>query len=687
MPSLSTYRKKRDFTKTPEPRGRKAAKRGAMFVVQKHAARTLHYDFRLELDGVLVSWAVPRGPSLDPKVKRLAQQTEDHPLEYGSFEGTIPKGEYGGGTVMLWDRGIWIPEGDPREQYEKGVLTFRLEGERLHGKWHLVRTGLAKGKGWLLFKAKDDASSSDGDELLAKADTSVATHRTMEEIARDSEAESASFIEPELASPAEAVPEGDDWLHEVKFDGYRLLVSLRAGDVEIRTRDGRDWTARLPELAAAIAELGAASATLDGELVALDERGVSDFRALQRSLDEGAPARRVYVAFDLLELDGEDLRELPLHERKERLRDLLGAEPGPSGSEPHVGAVHGLLAFSEHVLGRGSAFFDAACKRGLDGVVSKRADSPYRSGRSRDWLYVDCAPPELTSPDRVLFPEMGATKRDLYDYYTSVAGAMLPHVVDRPLMLLRCPEGRNKPCFFQKHPGLGLPRALRVVRIAEKSGEDDYVVIDDAAGLAAIVQLGTLEIHTWGSRVSALETPDLVVFDLDPDPDLPWSAVAGAAKLLRRTLERAGLECFVKTTGGKGLHVVLPIAPELGWDEIRRFSGELAQAVAASDPERYVATMAKSKRKSKVFVDWLRNGRGATFIAPYSTRARPGAPIAMPIDWDEIDRVRSDTFTLDGASARLRARKDPWAGLPRLRQRLPRSLLRAGRREIEEFLR
>jgi bifunctional non-homologous end joining protein LigD len=796
MPTLEKYRKMRDFERTSEPRGGKA-KRGASkkietlsYVVQRHDARRLHYDFRLELDGVLLSWAVPKGPSLDPHDKRLAVETEPHPLEYGEFEGTIAEGEYGAGTVMLWDRGTWEPEGDPRKDYERGRLSFRLHGQKLKGSWHLVRTGAGdrggngKKSSWLLMKSRDEfAREGSGTPDDAPARPRKATQRPQ-------------APEPELATLVSEAPTGDDWVHELKFDGYRLRVTLHAGEVTLETRNGNDWTARMPTLAAALARLDAEAAVLDGELVALDERGIADFQRLQNSLSDGESAGHVYYAFDLLHLNGRDLRTAPLTERKRALAELLQGLPKDLAS---------TLRFSDHVVGRGPEFLRQACELGVEGIVSKRASAPYRPGRGRDWLKVKCtkrqefvivgytepsgsrshlgalllavkgedgfvyrgrvgtgftdaslaalekalaplavreppvvnaprgasvrgvhwvkpklvgevaftglttdgllrhptfqglredkrpdevhaeAPAEaepiaadypLTNPDKVLYPAQRITKHDLFDYYALVAERMLPHVQNRPLTLVRCPNGFDKPCFFQKHPGAGLPEGVRSVPIREKEGKAPYSVIDDARGLFGLVQLGALEIHTWGSRADDPEHPDIVVFDLDPDPSVPFTEVMLAARELRSLFESAKLECFVKTAGGKGLHVCVPIAPELDWEQVKDFSRRVAEAMVQRSPARYLATATKSKRRGKIFIDYLRNARGATFVAPYSTRARDGAPVAIPLAWDELTpKLRPDQWNVRNLRQRLEdQRGDPFAPLATHTQSL-RSLL------------
>ena len=834
--SLAKYRQMRDFEKTREPAGKSRRKAGNSYVIQKHEASHLHYDFRLELDGVLLSWAVPKGPTLDPGVKRMAIQTEDHPLEYGGFEGTIPEGEYGGGTVMVWDRGTWEPDGDARQAYEKGHLAFQLHGQKLTGGWHLVRTQRPgqKQNSWLLFKAKDEAAKPGDDTLLEKKAKSALTGRDLKAIAKGAPAKTnlkkpavtaakisdkkskapagkraalPPKLEPELATLVDVTPEGDNFIHEVKFDGYRVIARLDDGEVTLFTRSGEDWTARMPDLQAAVGKLKAKSALLDGEFVALDEHGLSDFQLLQNSFSGKSQAPLAYYAFDLLYLDGADLRELPLLERKAQLKALLGRLP----------KTEGTLRYSDHTQGNGARFFAEAAKLGLEGVVSKRADSPYRSGRGKDWqkskrlarqefvivgfsepaggrshlgalllgvrrgkqivysgrvgtgfsdrslkdLYARLAPLEiatpklenaprgaeirgvhwvtpslvaevaytaithdgllrhpifkglredkpakdvvleqpravasrtprkkressstpaageskttLSHPDKVLYPELGLTKRELAEYYELVSDVMLPQVIHRPLTLLRCPEGRQKQCFFQKHPGERLAEGLVRVQVPSSDGSAEYAAIADARGLPALVQMGVLEVHLWGALARDAEHPDRLVFDLDPAPELDFKATIAGAHALRALLEELGLQSWVKTTGGKGLHVTVPIIPQAGWEEVKDFCRAVAEELTRRDPERYLATMSKAKRKGKIFVDYLRNGRGATFIAPYSPRAREGALIAMPVEWDDLTpKFKPEIFNVRSAEKYLSKRKtDPFASLEKAKQKLP----------------
>lgn len=859
---LETYRQKRDFSRTAEPRGRKAGKAGHSFVVQKHAARRLHYDFRLELDGVLLSWAVPKGPSLDPKVKRLAMQTEDHPIEYGGFEGVIPKGEYGGGTVLVWDQGTWQATGDAAAMYRKGHLEFELKGEKLTGGFHLVRTGPSTERRWLLMKRMDAAAQPGSDSAVVEQHpNSVTSGRDLNQVAENPDhvwtskdvsqktkaarraglpagslesvagakpAKVPDFIDPELATLAPEAPAGDDWLHEIKLDGYRILARVEGPKVRLSSRRGHDWTARLPSIASALGALGLGAALLDGEVVVLGASGVSDFQKLQNSMEAGKDADCVYFAFDAPFLAGHDLRKLPLTRRKELLQLALGG-----GGE--------RVRFGDHVQGGGGAFFAKACEHRLEGIVCKRASSPYVSGRGRAWLKVKCLsrqefvvggfsepagsrqhlgalllgvreegelryagkvgtgftqaslgelarrlapleraeapfanPPrgaesrgvhwveprlvaevsftertadgmirhasfhglredkavadvheehaeaeparkvskravkkvsatrgeakavskkaarskavakapelsldlsrfELTHPERVLYPDQGLTKRDLVLYYARVARWMLPHVSERPLMLVRCPEGAEKQCFHQKHPSRGMPKAVTTVEVQQKKGPEQHLMIRDVEGLLGLVQMGALEIHTWGCHADAVELPDQLVFDLDPDEGLPWLRVVEAARTLRERLERAGLTGFLKTTGGKGLHIVTPLVPHADWETAKQFSKALVEAMVKEEPAKYLAVMTKAKRANKIFLDYLRNGYGATAVCAFSSRARAGAPVSVPIEWDELDSdVRSASFDVKNIDQRLRSlKRDPWADFDDARVPLP----------------
>lgn len=823
---LEEYRKKRRFTRTPEPAGGSESADGSTFVVQQHDARRMHWDLRLEHGGVLWSWAVPKGPSLDPRERRLAVRTEDHPVEYATFEGTIPEGEYGAGTVLLWDRGTYRPLGDADEMLADGHLRFELEGAKLHGRFHLVRT--RSGDDWLLIKSKDEhAAPGHGDALVREAARSVASGRTLEEIAADpdrvwraGEASGApdparltgarerampSRLGAELATLVDRPPEGDDWLHEIKLDGYRVLARLRDGRVTLLTRKGHDWTDRLGPIARVLSELPVRAAWLDGEVVVLDREGRSDFGALQSAIGgRDEPLR--YVVFDLLYLDGWDLTGAPLIERKEALRGLL----------ERTGALAGRLRFSDHVRGRGEELLRQACALGLEGIVSKHARRPYVPRRTKDWRKVKClgreeavvcgftdpggtrgelgalllcqredgalryvgkvgtgfdgrtlrdlrarlAPLEiaepafqgaprrtgargvhwvrpelvvevsfaartedgklrhssylgiredqtardvrperplqterrrpkkgasvavagvrLSNPDRVYYPDLGLTKLELCEYYEAAAGRMVPHVAGRPLTMVRCPEGIEQPCFYAQRAFEGMPPAIRPVRVRRREGAEVHTAVRDVRGLVSLVQMGVLEIHTWCSRVDRLEQPDQLVFDLDPGPGVPWEGVVEGALAVRERLEALGLVAFVKTTGGKGLHVVTPITRRLAWDDTKAFAHALARDLVRRDPRRYTAVLAKSRRRGKIFVDYLRNTRGATAICAYSTRAERGAPVSTPVSWGELARgVRSNAFGVRDMAERLRA-PDPWAGFSSAR----RALTKAMRREL-----
>jgi bifunctional non-homologous end joining protein LigD len=817
MGGLRDYRRKRDFTKTEEPAGTtgrrsRVSVRGGAYCIHKHAASRLHYDLRLELDGVLKSWAVPKGPSRDPSVKRLAVEVEDHPLEYGDFEGTIPKAQYGGGTVMLWDAGTWEPVGDASDGLKKGELKFRLDGQRLQGGWVLVRTGGPQRddeRQWLLIKERDDDARPGEPDPWSDEDRSVKGGRTMQEIAagklpRATAAETRSgpgrarsaahrrasrapaTVGASLATLVDRPPREDgDWVHEIKYDGYRILARVDDGDVRLVTRNGQDWTAYFPAVAAELARLPVAAAWLDGEVVVFDRHGVSDFGALQRVLKEGRREEATYIAFDLLYEDGEDLRERPLLERKRRLQRLLGRRRGGERA----------VRYGDHIEGAGDDVLDEACRRQLEGVVSKRAEGRYAGRRTRSWLKAKCGrrqefvvggftdpggsrrgfgallvgvreadaslryagrvgagfddttlerlatrlrtmerhtppfadppsgaqargvhwtsprlvvevafaewtgdgrlrqpvfkglredkPPSavvreggsagtqtvlgvvITHPDRPVFADAGLTKLDVAEYYAEVAERMLPHLEGRPLTVIRCPDGVVAGCFYQKHVTPSVPRGVSRVRVRGTGGKEDvtYPVVDSAKTLIAMVQNGAVEFHVWGSRTGAIESPDLVVFDLDPGPDVEWRRVREAAKALREQLARHDLESFVKTSGGKGLHVVVPFAARSRWPAVASFTREVAEALVDLAPERYTATMSKAKRQGKVFIDHFRNGRGATSAAPYSLRARPGAPVALPVSWGELGRTAGGgAWTAERVLRRLRSgQADPWA--------------------------
>jgi bifunctional non-homologous end joining protein LigD len=820
---LKAYRDKRDFNETPEPKPRIGKGKGSQFVVQKHDARRLHFDLRLELDGVLKSWAVTRGPSLVAGEKRLAVETEDHPMDYLDWEGVIPKGEYGGGTMIVWDRGTWTPEADPHKGLAKGHLDFTLSGSRLKGRWHLVRMEKKRGEKknpWLLIKAKDDyARGADEPEITAEEMTSFLSGRTNEELAsagtvRADHAARAKiakaplpdpsrlkgakkgilpvFVEPSLALAADVPPKGSRWVHEIKHNGYRIEARIDGGKVTLLTRKGLDWTPRFRPVEQALKTLATGSALLDGEIVVQDESGISTFAGLQADLKSGRKDRLAYFVFDLLYIEGVDLRGATLEQRKDLLKALLETLPPAT-----------IVQYSDHMAEDGEIVLAHACRMGLEGIISKRIDLPYSSGRGEHWLKSKCvlsqefvvvgyvpstavsksigslvlgyydkgrlvhagragtgfsqeraaelydeleairadrpefatplaalsekgvkwvspllvaeveyrgrtndgllfqaafkglredrspeevvleqAPSQipakparliasyrLTHPERILWEEEGVTKQGLAEFYADIADWILPHIKGRVLSLMRCPSGLAKPCFFAKHAWQGVSAAIRRIDVGE--GEP-MLAIEDLEGLIALVQAGVLEIHPWGSRVERLDEPDRIIFDLDPGEDVAWSGVIAAAQEIRTRLEAAGLQSFVKTTGGKGLHVVAPIVPSVDWSKAKAFTQALAESMAGDSPGRYVAKMTKSLRQGRIFIDYIRNGRGATAVAAYSTRARPHAPVSAPLAWDELsDAIRPDHFTVDNLRQRLDfMSRDPWTDFFTLKQKL-----------------
>lgn len=877
--SLHDYARKRDFGATPEPQGatrRRGSKRQPIFVVQLHHASRRHYDFRLEADGVLKSWAVPKGPSLRAGDKRLAVEVEDHPLDYAGFEGDIPEGHYGAGHVDIFDQGTWTTDGEPLAAIARGSLDFELHGDKLKGAWKLVRTGKpARQPQWLLIKRSDDhAADVEADDLVgtpsrtgrprgearapiaaksakaAKAAEGTAAtggHSKARAAARKSapsrksprrEAawrERALALEgardrphpsgfaAELCTLREAPPSGDAWLHEIKWDGYRLLADLVDGQAKLRSRNDLDWTARVPAIARAVEALPVSDAHLDGELVVLDDRGHSDFSALQRVLEGSSRQPLRYVVFDLPGVAGVDLSGTALVERKRLLRELLGSTPG-------------VLAYSDHVVGHGAEVFAASGKAGFEGIISKRVDARYRGGRGQDWIKVkhedgdefvvvgytapkgarghfgslllarpgqdglryvgrvgsgfgdamlrdlfkrmrpletagptvelpahvplrprnvqwlqprlvvevafrgwakegllrqasfrglredkgmadlepekpaaskakaparakagkgaaeaktapartrakaarkggsaDGADVVITHPDRVVYPADGMTKGDVAAYYRAIAPWLLRDIAGRPLSLVRCPDGATGQCFFQKHHGAGFGEAVHALPLRQKSGIEDYVWIDDTTGLLQLVQMNVLEFHPWGATVEDPERADRLVFDLDPGEGVSWKAVCDGAREVRGRLREAGLESFLRMSGGKGLHVVVPLAPAVPWEQARDFCEAFARAMEAHAPERWLANARKAQRTGRIFLDWLRNTRGATSVASWSLRAREHATVAMPLRWEELGKFdRPGAFSPDKALQRAsRLRKDPWDGIDRLRQSLP----------------
>lgn len=801
---LDIYNTKRDFNATPEPRGKVARSRKSRlrFLVQKHAARRLHYDLRLEWGGVLLSWAVTKGPSVNPGDKRLAVRTEDHPLAYGDFEGVIPSG-YGAGTVMLWDTGTWQPLTDPDEGLANGKLEFRILGKRMQGDWVLVRMRSKKPEtreNWLLIKESDSFSETEASPLIEAHVNSVTTGRTMSEIAggrtaaKSGKAKSRAskkrlanppFQPPQLATLVENAPDGDAWLNEAKYDGYRALVSLGASGCRIFTRSGLDWTEQFAALRTGLDEIDCRNALIDGEIVAANTSGHISFSALQDALK--SRGELAYFAFDLLVLDGKKLATLPLIERKQLLQTLL--EPLPKRSSIH---------FSPHIVGNGPRVLEQMCASGQEGVVSKRTDAPYRGKRTRTWLKAKCtrrqefvvggysrsntagrefaslllgsyesgekhgklryrgrvgtgfsdadlasiaaqlkplvrsgspfhsvpspiarsaawceprlvaevdfteltddgyvrhgvflglrkdkeargihlelpehtpggiaprgnAPTRKTStkqaanenikriagivithPERQVFPDARLSKLQLAGYYAHIAPLLLPLLKDRPVSLLRCPGGQQQKCFFQKHAGSGFPEQVKRIEITE-SGDNSaqYMYFTNVAGIIAAIQMGTIEFHLWGARNDRLERPDRLVFDLDPGAGIGFARVKQAAVFVRQQLHRLGLESTAMLTGGKGIHVIVALKRTASWETVGAFSKTFATILATRQPDRFVASMSKSKRAGRIFIDWLRNERGATAVAPYSVRARAGAPVAVPVAWDELSNIRA----------------------------------------------
>jgi bifunctional non-homologous end joining protein LigD len=838
---LADYARKRDFARTPEPAPTPGAAAAGQFVVQRHAARRIHYDLRLELDGVLKSWAVTKGPTLTLGEKRLAVRTEDHPVAYLDFEGNIPKGEYGGGSMIIWDRGHWLAEGDPHKGLAKGHLVFALDGARLKGIWHLVRIQPRAGEKtepWLLIKAEDAFARTPGTaEIIDEETTSQVSGRTNEELAaigdvRADHAARASvarrraiappdvgairgarkgllptFIEPCLASLCDKPPSGPQWIHEIKHDGYRIQARIDGRTIRLLTRKGLDWTERFAGVAEALAGLELGSALIDGEVVVQDASGMSSLNNLQADLETGRQDRLRYFAFDLLYCQGFDLTRAALIDRKTLLHQTLAVLPADSP-----------VCFTEHLTTDGPVVLEHAGRLGLEGIISKRTDAPYRSGRGEQWLKAKCRAAEefviigytvstaasrsigalligyradgallyagrvgtgwsteqarafyttlevmrsskpllkkplpagaekgvawteprlvcevefrdwtrdglirqasfkglredktadeirletpqtrgislprkrgtegerastdadalavkLTHPERILWPQPGISKQGLADYYADVAAWILPHIAGRVLSLLRSPSGVDQKGFFAKHPWAGLDESVRRVDVGET---EPMLVIDDLAGLLNLVQAGTVEIHPWGSRADRLEKPDRLIFDLDPGEDVSWRVVIEAAQDVRERLGRLGLKSFVKTSGGKGLHVVVPVEPTLGWDAAKAFTQSFAETMARERPDRYLAVATKRYRRGRIFVDYLRNGRGATAVAAYSTRALPQASVSTPLDWDELSEgLRSDHFTVANVRHRLAVlRRDPWGDFFKLRQPIPRS--------------
>ncbi|MDA7012546.1 DNA ligase D [Pseudomonas cerasi] len=842
----SEYTRKRNFAITSEPaeskrKGKGKSQPGALgFVIQKHDARNLHYDFRLELDGTLKSWAVPKGPSLDPTQKRLAVHVEDHPLDYAGFEGSIPQGQYGGGDVIVWDRGVWQPHGDAQKTYAEGKLKFTLVGEKLSGDWALVRTRL-KGSGskeqWLLIKEKDDiarpaaeyditqeqpqsvisgahvgaerstpkksaASAANG---KAKASTSKSKAPTPAAKPTRRKAKSAfpDTLSPQLATLVEAPPAGD-WLYEIKFDGYRMLTRIEGDDVRLFTRNGHDWTERLPELVKAFKGMKLRDSWFDGEVVVLDEQGLPDFQGLQNAFDAGNSKDILYYLFDMPFLSAEDLREVPLEQRRDALKHVLDAQKSR------------LLRYSDAFQAGHQDIVASAAAMGLEGVIGKRAGSAYVSKRNADWIKLKCrlrqefvvvgytapqgsrsafgalllavnagedglvyagrvgtgftevsleqlhkqlkklqrkdsplaknlsasqargvqwvepklvcetefaqwtregivrqaafvglrndkpakdvvredaqpakvasqtptktAAPQarkkaaqgkvdvagtgVSHPDRIIDSKTGTGKIELAQFYESIADWILPYLNKRPVALLRCPEGIDGEQFFQKHAEhLAIPHIRQLDRALDP-GHAALMEIDSLPALIGAAQMGAIELHTWGATRDRIETPDHFVLDLDPDPALPWRSMIEATQMVLAVLEELGLEAFLKTSGGKGMHIIVPLARQADWDTVKAFAKAIAEFASRQLPERFTATMGPKNRVGKIFIDYLRNSRGGSTVTAYSVRARPGLPVSVPIALDELAGLKSSAqWDITNLEQRLkRLKDDPWAG-------------------------
>ena len=880
---LGRYREMRDFTVTSEPSGAEKKQRGDAlpFVIQKHAATRLHYDFRLGWNGVLKSWAVAKGPSYNVHDKRLAVQVEDHPMEYGGFEGIIPRGQYGGGTVMVWDQGTWEPHVDVDEGLRKGSLKFALNGTKMHGNWTLVRMGgkaAQEGKpNWLLIKEHDNFErTADDPSITEEMPNSAVTGRTLEEIAtasthvwnskktagegqawyrqraRDADAGSnpmkkavaktkattslpgldalpleslPEFLKPQLAQETQAPPSGPDWLHELKLDGYRIQARKHGSSVALFTRSGLDWTHRMKSIATAVKALPVDDVLLDGEVVVLDDAGLSSFALLQASFEKNEKHPLTFFVFDLLHLNGHNTRGMPLRERKELLHNIIGDDSNE-------------IRISEDIAGDGAKIFRAACELHAEGIISKRADGVYQAGRSAQWVKSKCLfeqefivggwvdlsngsrgvgalllgyyddkgkliyagrtgtgftqkthkmlrdkldaieqktmpfaainaegrrgahwvkpelvvqvrfatwtadqqvrqasyqglredkaadevrreigppsakhkaakaaiaevqamemaakptkkaanaqtsatlpPMRLTHPDKVVDPESGVTKQQLAEYLWAVSANMLPHIADRPLSLVRCPEGSSKPCFYQKHVNHMLPKGVGSVMVSDKKGgtPEPYITLNSAEALAGLAQMSVLEIHPWGSCNADLERPNRIIIDLDPDESLPWEEVCEAAHEVRSLLQAMNLQSFVKTTGGKGLHVMFPLEAEHDFATMKTWTHGFVQAMEQANPTRYLSKMSKAARTGKIYLDYLRNERGATAVAPYSMRSRLGLPVSMPLDWKEVTGKERPRYAIRNSAEWLhRLKDDPWKKLLTVRQQLSKDAL------------
>jgi bifunctional non-homologous end joining protein LigD len=863
--NLDDYNRMRDFSATSEPAAKRSRKKAAQdhalqFCIQKHDASRLHYDFRLELDGALKSWAVPKGPSLDPKVKRLAVHVEDHPLDYATFEGSIPEGHYGAGDVIVWDRGVWIPQEDPAKAYAKGKLKFELQGEKLGGLWNLVRTHMpGKQEQWFLIKHQDSAAKPESDyDVVAAEPDSVLSDRTI--LPRKSKAAGKpkpvkkpaaaarkeqptpltgahkaklpELLKPELATLVEKAP-GGEWSYEIKFDGYRIMARIDHGNVRLFTRNGHDWTHKLPKQAEALVALGLESAWLDGEMVVANDQGVPDFQALQNAFDSGRSGNILYYLFDMPYLNGVDLREVPVEERRAALATVLKPNEDP------------LLRFSDSFGEEPEALLNSACQMRMEGLIGKRLGSPYVSRRSSDWIKLKCKhrqefvvvgftdpkgsrnafgalllglhdrdsgelryagkvgtgfnentlkhihqqlkplqvkkpsvvnPPtgfdakgvhwlkptllaevafaemtkdgsvrhavfhglrddkpaeeiteerpkavktstsktaaaktaapkksaaekpapgknktaepapsqiglgkgkvRITHPDRVIDASSGTTKVQLAEYYASVAEWILPELKDRPVALVRAPDGIAGELFFQKNAErLAIPG---ITTLDKALTGQPVMIINNAEALIGAVQMSTVELHTWNATSDNLDKPDRFVLDLDPDPALPWKSMVEATQLTLSVLDELGLKAFLKTSGGKGIHLVVPLTRKLGWDEVKDFSHAIVSHMAKLLPDRFSAVSGPKNRVGRIFIDYLRNGLGATTICAYAVRTREGLPVSVPVFREEVGELKGgNQWNVHNVQERLAEVGDePWADLKKTRQTITAEMRR-----------
>ncbi|MGX5851181.1 DNA ligase D [Mesorhizobium sp. PL10] len=819
---LKSYRAKREFNRTPEPAGGLISGDGNRFVVHKHHATADHYDLRLQVGGVLKSWAVPRGPSLNPADKRLAVETEDHPLEYIDFEGVIPEGEYGGGPMIVWDTGTWAPMDDVDKSLRTGAFKFRLAGQKLNGGWMLTRLKPKPGedenkKNWLLFKERDLAADTSLDILEARPE-SVKSGKRIEELVAPPKkparlppkpgalkpgalpgavkGDPPSRIEPQLATQVPKPPggpvedTGELWLHEIKFDGYRTMAHIAGGEVRLITRGGIDWTKRYGDLPQAFAKLPLDQAIIDGEIMVLDGKGISRFALLQDALSAGAGSKLHFYAFDLLHLDGWDLRKAPLQKRKALLAELLAG----------LGA-NSAIQVSDHVEGDGQGLYEQASNLGLEGVVSKRANAIYQSGCTKSWTKVkalqngdfiiagytvsdaaeglaalgmaefehgelhyrgkvgtgfdaatanellarleplrdgatapegvpreimremkwvrpllsarihyanrtadnslrhgvfrglrdvglstpvsqkrkrliaeaDLATIWVTNPERRLFGKTGPTKLDIAVYYALVGDFMLPHIMGRPVSLVRCPTGLPKDCFFQRHAFTGMPPSVVTFETANSEGEvKSYLSVEGAKGYLALAQFGVVEFHTWGTHRTSLDKPDLIVFDLDPGEGIAWREVVEAAVHIKGELEQLGLVPFAKTSGGSGIHITVPVTQKQNWKKLHQATSAIATHLATTAPDTFTTTMGKENRKRRIFIDYHRNARGHTSAAPYSLRARTNLPASTPVSWSDLEAIDApQDLNYSSLPGLLATSGDPWADMEDFARDLP----------------